>query len=266
MKIRESGLVVVLLTSLFTVASADSAPDDPVQERLQREVEKFNDECSAAKARLQSSMEAELKRAEGNSRLNVARRLELVATLKEQQAAFLNSGKPPTLRVFRSDVARYVRTITEAHRDCISAHEKAAEDYGRLGDLMQAKRVLSELAKVRSMQLFGNHLFYPGQLYQGTRAHGPIRGEFFALEIIECDNSRFIAKASGPNDRDYPVIGTVIDGKVTAKMRGTMDKVNHNLSGTLENNEVKLSFSGSTATGGRIKGGIHLKLVAPANP
>lgn len=260
MQYSRIGLAFVILASSLASALDEHSSSDPIEDNLDRAVGKFNAEIVAAREELEAAIESHLNRAERNNRLDIEKRLELVATLKKQQETFLDSAKPPTLRQFRSDVARYVRAITRTHQDCVEAHEKAAEDYGRLGNLTEAKKVLDELVRVRAMQLFGNDRFYPGQIYDGTRAHGQIRGEYFALEIIECDRGRFIAMASGPNDREYPVAGVAADGKITARMRGTMDKVDHNFSGTLENDEVRLNFSGINAGGGRIKGIIRLKL------
>lgn len=255
-------LTLVLAVSITPtlIASAANVADDTTQQKLKVAVEKFDKTYAEEKEDLAEAIAALVKRAEKNRQGKVADRLAIIKDLQEQEQAFLKTGKPPGARPLLKDAIKYYKAVLSAQKDCIEEFEEVADGYAKQGELEKAKSTLSELDKFRSRKVFGDDRFYPGQNFTGIRRHNGLRDKY-AIRIVKCDGSKFVANVYIENhDEVYSMIGDAADGKLKSRMKAKTNKIDHSFSGTIEGDEINMSFGGRTAGGGRIGGSITLKL------
>lgn len=257
---------VTLLAIPLSSRAVAQSEIDPVRARLSADVKEFEREMESSRKQLIEAIEALRDRVKKDRRLDVPTRLSRVEAITKELEAFQKTGNIPTLPALRKETIKYVRTVTNAHKKCLKEYAKAVDDYEETNNTSQTEKVRSELESFRSRKLYGDGYVYPGQYYLGSRAHGPVRGEYFSMKILETDGGKFSAIAYVTKDKlEYPVVGVAADGNVSAKMKGTNSKLNHTINGIISEDKMSLGFKGITRGGGRIRGSIQLKLTDTPN-
>ncbi len=234
------------------------ADDDAIKKKLDTAKSQYAAEAEKFRKVVSTQLEEREKKARDKGDKKT------VDLIKTERQALEDKGEIP------KSVPQEVKTkFTSARNAMEVAYKAAVSSYTTAKMDNEATAIEKELEEFKKGSVGdgtavvpkGNDSLKAGMIFEGEKTNGIAGGASpFNLKVSEVDKGVVKGTVLLANNMDYSFSGKLSGTKLTFTVIGKDDKVNQAYSGTIQGDSLTMTYNGTAAKGGPIRGDVKAKL------